>query len=58
MAIISRYAGIPQIDVAPEVRERFSGVITAIFRNGELIEVKKVSDPAPVIVKEKKEGKK
>ena len=58
MAIISHYAGMPRIDIAPEVREKFSGVITAIFRNGELMEVKKVSDPSPIIVKEKKEGKK
>lgn len=58
MAIISHYAGMPRIDIGPEVREKFNGVITAVFKNGELKDVQKISDPAPVIVKEKKEGKK
>ena len=53
--VLSKYSGIPRVDLTREAREKWSGEIVLFFEGGELTRAERNEKPAPVVVNAKKE---
>jgi len=55
--VLSKYAGVPRVDLYREAVEQWSGEIILYFEKGELKKADKRENPAPVEITGKKEKK-
>ena len=53
--VLSKFSGVPRLDLTREVREKWSGEITLFFEGGELTRAERNDKAAPVIINGKKE---
>lgn len=48
--VLSKFSGVPRLDLTREVREKWSGEIVLFFEGGELKRAERKEKEAPVVI--------